>query len=111
MRARVLRTTVSRSDQSGSWRSTESDSANARERLVPCANALARTLDAAELVDVGADAEHERLPREHRSAPVAGLELLENGDGRVERGPAERRRHVVVLAVVDRDERDRARAI
>ncbi len=86
----------------------ERQRADAREHLVPCADALARVLDAAELVDVGADAEHERLAGEDCRRPVALLELLDDGDGGLERGAAERRRDAVVLAVVDRDERDRA---
>src|SRR5581483_7994681 len=89
----------------------ERQSADAREQLVPGADALARVIDAAELVDVGSDAEDERLPREHRRGPVAALQLLEDLDGGCEGGPAQRRRYAEVLAVVDGDEGDRAGAV
>jgi hypothetical protein len=67
--------------------------------------------DLRELVDVGADAEDERLPREYRGRPVAVLELGEHLHCRLERRPSECRGLAVVLAVVDRDERDRAGAV
>ena len=60
-----------------------------------------------ELVDVGADAEHERLARHDHRRPVARLELVDQRHRRLERGTSERRRLAVVLAVVDGDERDR----
>ena len=63
--------------------------------------------DRGELVDVGAGAEPERLASEDRGDPVAALELGEQSLGRRERGPAERGRLRPVLAVVDRDERER----
>jgi enoyl-CoA hydratase/carnithine racemase len=79
--------------------------ADAPEQLVPGADPLARVLDVPELVDVGADAEDERLAREDGCFPVAVLQLLEHAVRRVERRAAERRRLAVVLAVVDRDDR------
>ena len=88
--------------------------ANAAEQSVPGANAVERVLrraDLCELVDVGSDAEDERLAGEDGRAPVAVLELVEHRDRGLERGAAERRRLAVVLAVVDRDERNRAGAI
>ena len=60
-----------------------------------------------ELVDVGADAEDERLAGDDHRRPVAGLELVDHAHRGLERGAAERRRLGVVLAVVDGDERDR----
>jgi len=91
--------------------SRKRERANAREELVAGADALAGVLDPAELVDVGPHAEHERLAREYGCAPVSALEVLDHGDCRLERGAAEGRRRAVVLAVVDRDDRDRARAV
>ena len=88
----------------------ERQRADARKQLVAGARPLERLLrrpNLRELVDVGADAEDERLAGEHRRGPVAALELVDDGDRRLERGAAERRRRPVVLAVVDRDERDR----
>ena len=47
--------------------------ANAAEELVPRLAAEARAIrrDLAELADIGADGEHERLPGEKQAAPVA----------------------------------------
>jgi len=87
---------------------------DAAEQGVSCARAFERVLGRAqlrELIDVGADAEDERLPGEDCRAPVAAFELVEHGDRRLERRAAEGRRFAVVLAVVDRDERDRASAV
>jgi len=72
---------------------------------------VGRRAELRELVDVGADAEDKRLPREDRCGPVAVLELVEHLHRRRERRPSECRRLAVVLAVVDRDERDRAGAV
>ena len=63
-----------------------------------------------ELGQVGADREDERLAGEHEAAPVAVLELRQELGERCERSPAEDVRLLPVLAVVDRDERDRADA-
>src|SRR5205085_10018259 len=65
---------------------------------------------AVELVQVGAGGEDERLPRDDERREVAALELTEHAAERRERGAAEERRLRMVLAVVDRDERDVARA-
>ncbi len=83
------------------------------EEVVARARALARLVarrDPRELVHVGADAEDERLARQHHRRPVAGLELVDHRHRRLERGATEGRRLAVVLAVVDRDQRDRAGA-
>ena len=62
---------------------------------------------ARELVDVRAGAEDERLAGDDERGPVAALELVDSALERLERGAAEDGRLRVVLAVVDRDERDR----
>jgi len=88
----------------------EGQRADPSEQLVSGANTLPRVLGGArarEFVDVGADAEDEGLAREDGRGPVAVLELVEDANGGVERGPAERRRLAMILAVVDRHERDR----
>jgi hypothetical protein len=61
-----------------------------------------------ELVDIRARAEHERLARQHHRDPAARFELGGHLCGRCQRGAAENRRLRPVLAVVDRDERERA---
>ena len=60
-------------------------------------------------VDVGAGGEDERLAGEHERRPVALLELGEHALERLERRAAEDGRLRVVLAVVDRHERERRR--
>ena len=82
------------------------------EELVPRLPAQARSLgrDLAELADVGADREDERLAGEEQPAPVPAAELVEHALERAERGLAERVRLLPVLAVVHRHERDRADA-
>ncbi len=86
--------------------------ADAAEELVPghatFAGALRR--DLAELADVRADREDERLSREQKPAPVAGPELAEGLLERAQRFFAERVRLPPVLAVVHGHERDRAGA-
>ena len=84
-----------------------------REGVVPRLGRRARELGRAhlgELGQVGADREDERLAGEHEPAPVSLLELRQELGERGERGPAEDVRLLPVLAVVDRDERDRADA-
>ena len=90
----------------------EREVADAAEELVPGLAALARALgrDLAELVDVRADGEDERLPGEQQAAPVARPEPAERLLERAQRLLAERVRLLPVLAVVHRHERDRADA-
>src|SRR5205823_11766973 len=78
------------------------------EEVVSGAAALARELGtrAVELVQVGAGGEDERLPRDDERREATALELAEHAVEGGERGAAEERRLRVVLAVVDRDERD-----
>jgi hypothetical protein len=77
---------------------------------VPCPApldcALARRVR--KLGDVGSRGEYERLAGQDERRPVALLELREQALERVQRGPAEERRLRMILAVVDRDERQRA---
>ena len=82
------------------------------EELVACAASFARTLgcDARELRDVRAGGEEERLAGDHGCGEVALLELRQRSVEGLHRGFAEERRLGVVLAVVDRDERDVAGA-
>src|SRR5439155_5948482 len=82
------------------------------EQLVPGAASLARALggDPGKLRDVRAGGEEERLAGDHRCGKVTAFELRERTVERGHRGLAEERRLRVVLAVVDRDERDVARA-
>ena len=85
--------------------------ADPAEERVPGSPSLACALgrDLAELADVRADREHERLAREEQPAPVPGSSwrgLLERAQGLL----AERVRLLPVLAVVHRHERDRARS-
>ena len=90
----------------------EREVADASEELVPCLAAEAGTLrgDLAELADVGADGEDERLPGEQHSPPVARPQLVEHTLERAECFFAERIRLLPVLAVVHRHERDQADA-
>ena len=82
------------------------------EELVACLASLARALgrDLAELVDVRADGEDERLSGEQEPAPVSRSQLAEHLLERAERLLAEGVRLLPVLAVVHRHERDRADA-
>ena len=92
----------------------ERQRADAPEQCVPRACAFKRVLgrpQLRELVDVGADAEDVRLAGEDGRGPVTALELIQHRNRRLEGGAAERRRLAVVLAVVDRDERDRPNAV
>ena len=84
--------------------------ADSPEELVPRRAAESRSLrcDLAELPDVCADREDERLAGEEHPAPVACPELVEDAFERAERRLAERIRLPPVLAVVHRHERDRA---
>ena len=86
--------------------------ADPAEELVPGLPAQAGSLgrDLAELADVGADREHERLAREEQPSPVPGPELIEHAFERAERDLAECVRPLPVLAVVHRHERDRTDA-
>ncbi len=86
--------------------------ADPAEELVPGLPAQAGSLgcDLAELADVGADREHERLAREEQPSPVPGPELIEHTFERAERDLAECVRPLPVLAVVHRHERDRTDA-
>ena len=79
------------------------------EELVSGATGLAGALggDAAELVDVGAGGEDERLSREQQALPAVVGQLGEDGLERLERLAAERVRLAPVGAVVHRHERDR----
>ena len=90
----------------------EREVADAAEEPVPCLTAEASTLggDLAELADVGADGEDERLPGEQHPSPVARPELVEHALERSQRSLAERVRLLPVLAVVHRHERDRSDA-
>src|SRR5207253_8652319 len=84
----------------------------AAEEFVARATPLAGELSAraVELVQVGAGGEDERLPRQDERREVAALELVEHAVERGECGAAQERRLRVILAVVDRDERDVAGA-
>ena len=82
----------------------------ASEQLVPCARAEARLLaraDLRKLLQVGARGEDERLAGQHHRDPAAGLELGQELREGLHRRAREKRRLRVVLAVVDRDERER----
>ena len=90
----------------------EREVADAAEELVPRLTAEACSLrgDLAELADVGADGEDERLPGQQHPSPVARPELVEHALERPQCGLPERVRLLPVLAVVHRHERDRADA-
>jgi hypothetical protein len=81
---------------------------DAPEELVSRATALERQLArrAGELGHVRARSEDEGLARDHERRPVAVFELGQQPLQGLERGAPEEGRLRVVLAVVDRDERD-----
>jgi hypothetical protein len=83
--------------------------ADPAEELVAGAASLDRELPgrARKLGDVGPGCEDERLARDDERRPGALLQLGQEPLQRFERGAAEEGRLGVVLAVVDRDERDR----
>ena len=82
------------------------------EQLVSRARTFARALgrDVRKLGDVGARREDERLAGDDRGAEVSALELTEQAVERLEGLLPEERRLRPVLAVVDRHEREVARA-
>src|SRR5207248_4359868 len=87
----------------GEW-----EGADSPEELMAGAAALDCELAgrAGELRDVGAGGEDERLSRDDERRPVAVLELRQQLLQRLERRPPEEGRLRVVLAVVDRDQRN-----
>ena len=86
--------------------------AQAAEQPVPdaCAFDSALAGDPGKLGDVGAGREEERLAGDDRRREVTTLELVQDPFERFERPLAEERRLRPVLAVVDRHQRDVARA-
>ena len=92
--------------------SRERQRAESPEQLVSCPRALDRALgrDVRELGDVRARREDERLAGDDCSAEIPALELSEQTIERLERVLPEEGRLRPVLAVVDRHEREVARA-
>ena len=84
--------------------------ADPAEELVTCAASLDRELPgrARELGDVGSGREDERLAGDDERRPAVLLQLRKKPLEGLERRASEEGRLRVVLAVVDRDERDRA---